>query len=285
KHRIRRENAASSVGGIVFSPVSKMLAVLHSVSEVRLVHPTGRELARLPTTGGPCCFSADGNQLVTGAGKDGAFRVWDLRLIRRQLGKMGLAWTAHNLAPHSLAPAPAPQGEGLGARGPLRVTVLPPEPLPPSKELDAQAYYERGLLLVQLRQSPWRDFDRVRVLNPKLLRWDEVRDACTQVLERSPENARSAETYHLRAHAHEYLSQWEQALAHHSQAIRLEPRWRNQLICRGRAYLRAGQRDRAEEDFRKAVELTPVQAHDLAFELVASPDLFDRERSLALELA
>src|SRR5262245_4337808 len=65
----------------------------------------------------------------------------------------------------------------------------------------------------------------------------------------------------------------------------LEPQWRNQLICRGRAYLRAGQEDRAEEDFRKAVELTPIQAHDLAFELVASPDLFDRERSLALDLA
>src|SRR5262249_40182362 len=76
KHGIRRENAARSVGGIVFSPVSKMLAVLHSVSEVRLVHPTGRELARLPTTGGPLCFTAGGTQLVPGAGKTSAVPAW-----------------------------------------------------------------------------------------------------------------------------------------------------------------------------------------------------------------
>ncbi len=282
-HGHRRENAARSFGWIVFSPVSKMVAVLHSVSEVRLLHPaTGRELARLPTSGGPFCFSPDGSQLVTAAGKDGAFQVWDLRLIRQRLAEMGLDWTDDNWTPSSLAPAPFPQGNGVGARGPLRVKVLPPEPVPPSRELDAEAYYERGLLFVRMRLSPWSDFDRVRALNPKLLRWDEVHDACAEVIERNPTDAR---TYHLRAHAHEFLGRWERAVADHSQAIQLDPPARNQFICRGRAYLRAGQRDRAEEDFRNAVGLKPDDARDLAFELVASPHLFDRERNLALELA
>jgi tetratricopeptide (TPR) repeat protein len=183
---------------------------------------------------------------------------------------MGLDW--------DLPPYPPPPESAK----PLRVQVLPPEPLPPSKELDAKAYFERGLLLIQLRDSPWSDIDRARALHPKALRWDEVVRACAQVIERNPEDAK---TYHLRAHAHEFLGQWPQALADHSRAIQLGPMSLDYLVCRGRAYLRAGQMDKALEDFCKVGRLPPDQANVLAFGMVASPSLFDRERSLALELA
>ncbi|HEV3202784.1 MAG TPA: tetratricopeptide repeat protein, partial [Gemmataceae bacterium] len=216
------------------------------------------------------CFSPDGSQLVTYAGRGGAFQVWDLRLIRRQLAEMGLDW--------DLPPYPTPPESAK----PLRVQVLPPEPLPPSKELDAKAYFERALLLIQLRHSPGGDIDRAWALDPKALRWDEVVRACAQVIERNPEDAW---TYHVRARAHEFLAQWAQALADHSRAIELAPRSLNYLVWRGWAYLRAGQMDKALEDFRKLGRLPPDQANLLAFEMVASPSLFDRERSLALELA
>jgi WD40 repeat protein/serine/threonine protein kinase len=93
RHRLPRDNAGKAVGHIVFSPDGKMVALLHDTREVRLVDPaTGRAFAHLPTTGGPCCFSADGSKLVTFAARDGAFQVWDLRLIRRQLRQMDLDW-------------------------------------------------------------------------------------------------------------------------------------------------------------------------------------------------
>src|SRR5262249_11421630 len=93
KHGLRRENAGTTTGWSVFSPDGKLLALLHSTSAVRLVDPaTGREIATLPAGGMPYCFSPDGGQLVTYAGRDGAFQVWDVRLIRRQLKEMGRGW-------------------------------------------------------------------------------------------------------------------------------------------------------------------------------------------------
>jgi WD40 repeat protein len=100
KHGLPRGKAGKTTGWITFSPDGKMLALLHGVSEVRLVDPaTGREFARLPAAGSPYCFSPDGSQLVTAAGRDGAFQVWDLRRIRRQLAEMGLDWDLPPYAP------------------------------------------------------------------------------------------------------------------------------------------------------------------------------------------
>jgi WD40 repeat protein/tetratricopeptide (TPR) repeat protein len=269
KHSLPRENA--SLAWITFSPDGKMMALLHSVSAVRLVDPgTGREIATMPAGGSPYCFSPDGSQLVTFAGSEGAFQVWDLRLIRQQLKDMDLDW---DLPPYPPSPESAK---------PLRVQLLPAEPLPPSKELDAKAYFERGLLLIHLQHSPWSDIDRAWALDPKSLRWDEVVRACTQVIERNPEDAM---TYRLRAHAHGLLGQWAQALADHSRAVQLAPKSLDGLVWRGRANLRVGQMDKALEDFRKVGRLPTDQANLLAFEMVASPSLFDPERSLALELA
>src|SRR5262249_21648141 len=134
KHAILRKDGARSMGCNVFSPDGKMLALRYSVSEVRLVDPdTGREFARLPPAGCPYPFRPDGSQLMTYTGRDNTIQVWDLRLIRRQLAELGLDWDV---------PAyPPPTADNSR---PLHVKVLPPEPLPPSKELDAQAYLERG---------------------------------------------------------------------------------------------------------------------------------------------
>jgi WD40 repeat protein len=136
RYSLPRENAAKTRGWIVFAPDSKMVALLHSMSEVRLVDPgTGREFARLPAGGTPYCFSPDGSQLVTYAGRGGAMHVWDLRLIRRQLQEMDLDW--------DLTPYPPPLPEGVK---PLRLTVLDGERPPTSNELRAEAHLEQSLL-------------------------------------------------------------------------------------------------------------------------------------------
>jgi WD40 repeat protein len=77
---------------IVFSPDGRLLAIPYTRSETWLVDPaSGREIARLPTTGGPWCFSHDGGTLVTEA-EGGAVQLWDLKRIREQLAAMGLDW-------------------------------------------------------------------------------------------------------------------------------------------------------------------------------------------------
>ncbi len=110
--RIARQGAGP--GHIVFTPDSRMLAIAASVTAVRLIDlETGHELATLPTTGEPLCFSPDGSQLITTA-EGGAVQVWDLRLIRQQLVAMGLDWN-HDDYP----PAPLPETDG-----PLQAIVL-----------------------------------------------------------------------------------------------------------------------------------------------------------------
>jgi serine/threonine protein kinase/WD40 repeat protein/Tfp pilus assembly protein PilF len=273
RHALPRAKDAKTVGWIVFSPDGKMLAVLHSVTEMHLVDPaTGRLFARLPTSGGPYGFSPDGSHLVTYAGRDGAFQVWDLRLIRRQLREMDLDW---DLPPYS---PPAEDAK------PLRVKVLAAERPPPSAELDAQAHLERGLLYVQLRKyaRAWDDFDRASTLGPKRRPWIEAFHAYSQAIDRSQ---KEAEAYHWRAHTHERLGRWEEAIDDLSQAIQLDSWRRGFLVCRRRTYLRTGQVDRADEDLRQAHQQNSDQMNRLAWWLLAAPNLLHREPTLAVALA
>jgi WD40 repeat protein len=208
KHGLPRENVGKAIGWIVFSPDSKVLAVLHGVSDVWLVDPaTGRPFASLPGAGSPYCFSPDGSRLVTDAGRDGAFQVWDLRLIRRQLRERGLDW--------DLPPYPPP-GENTG---PLRVKVLAAGQPPPSRELDARAHLERGLVYVLLRRyaAATADFNRAGKLDPQRPPWGEVVRIYSQAIERNPQDA---EAYYQRARAYGRLGQWEKALDDQFQAIK-----------------------------------------------------------------
>jgi WD40 repeat protein len=208
RHGLPRASAGRSIGRIAFSPDSRVLAVLHGVSGVRLLDPaTGRPFAHLPGAGSPYCFSPDGSLLVTHAGRTGDFQVWDLRRIRRQLWEMDLDW--------DLPPYPPP----CASAGPLRVQVLAAERPPHSTELDAQAHLERGLLYVLLRRyaAATADFIRAGKLDPKRPPWEEVVRAYAQAIERNPQDA---EAYYRRAHAYGRLGRWEKALDDQFQAIK-----------------------------------------------------------------
>src|SRR5205823_5591920 len=198
----------------------------------------------------------DGSQLVTHGVSEGAFRVWDLRLIRRHLKAIGLDWDLPSYA----APPPEPAGA-------LRVRVVKAAKPAPSAELDAQAHLDRGLLGVRLRRyaAAADDFKRADRLAPQRISWDEVAHAYSEVMERHSEDA---EAYHQRAHALGRLGQWDKAVADYTRAISLAPQSPDLLACRGRAYRQLGQTDKAAEDFRKAGEQKAELANRLAWELV-----------------
>jgi serine/threonine protein kinase/WD40 repeat protein/tetratricopeptide (TPR) repeat protein len=274
RYSLARENAGKTRGWIVFAPDSKMVALLHGVSEVRLVDPgTGHEFARLPAGGTPYCFSPDGSQLVTYAGRTGAMHVWDLRLIRRQLQEMDLDW--------DLPPYPPPSPEDTK---PLRLTVVAGERPPPSNALRAEAHLERGLLYVQLRKygDAWADFARADAVDPGRPPWEKLVHACSQMLERDAEDA---DAYHLRAGARDRLGRREEAIDDYGRAIKRAPGRPDILAHRAWTYLRTGRRDRAAEDLRKSSEASAEQANGLAWVLATSPDPLYRDPDLAVELA
>jgi serine/threonine protein kinase/WD40 repeat protein len=83
-------------GSSLFSPDSRLVA-LSGVGAVRLLETdTGREVARLTppdaTWYGACAFTPDGTRLIAQGADQKTLHVWDLRAIRRQLKRMGLAW-------------------------------------------------------------------------------------------------------------------------------------------------------------------------------------------------
>jgi serine/threonine protein kinase/WD40 repeat protein/tetratricopeptide (TPR) repeat protein len=239
RHGLSRENAGQTPGWIVFSPDGQVLAVRHSMTEVRLVDPaTGREFARLPAAGSPICFSPDGSQLVTDARSDGAFQVWDLREIRRQLKEMGLDWDR--------PPYPPPTDSAR----PLRVRVVAAEPPPPSNELDAQAFRERGLVYVQLRLYgiATDDFNQARVLDPERFPWEEVVRSYSQAIKRNPQDA---EAYFHRGQARWQLGQWAEAIQDWAEAIRLQPHIASWHTTIGSVYALLGQWDKAYAEYAK----------------------------------
>jgi WD40 repeat protein len=83
-------------GPLAFTPDGKILAIAHSLREVRLIETaTGRELATLsapePHPISWLCFRPDGEQLAVACG-DRVLQLWDLRRIRERLAEMGLDW-------------------------------------------------------------------------------------------------------------------------------------------------------------------------------------------------
>jgi len=89
--RFRRERS----GPVAFSPRGDMLAIAHSLSKIRLLHPdSGQEYATLetpyPLGMSGLHFSQDGSQLAVAT--DYMTQLWDLRRLRQELSTVNLDW-------------------------------------------------------------------------------------------------------------------------------------------------------------------------------------------------
>jgi hypothetical protein len=113
-------------GGIgCFSPDARLLAVEDSPGAIRLVRPeSSGEVARLEapeqTRLLPRCFTPDGTRLIAVGADTQALHVWELRLIRKELVRLGLDWDA---PPYPEAPQEV--------AGPLEVKVVGAEQVDP----------------------------------------------------------------------------------------------------------------------------------------------------------
>jgi tetratricopeptide (TPR) repeat protein len=182
---------------------------------------------------------------MTDAGRDGAFQVWDLREIRRQLKEIGLDWDRQ-----SYPPPP-------DSARPLRVRVLAAEPPPPSKELDAQAYRERGLVYLQLRlyQIAMADFNQARALDPERPPWEEAIAEWKKVIEMDAKNAVAHYYFGLALQAMGDLDGAERA---YLEAVRLDGKHGGAAIdALAGLLLSRGNAPAGLATARKAVELAP----------------------------
>jgi tetratricopeptide (TPR) repeat protein len=153
------------VGGVAFSPDSRILAVESGAGAIYLLDPaTGREKARLDDpnqdVADSLVFTPDGTRLVAVSNDGQAVHVWDLRLIREELAELGLDWDEPPYPPA----APAQPAETL------RVTVVGDEltynPGPMlaweaqecslqllRNPLDARLYSQRGRVFAQFSDT------------------------------------------------------------------------------------------------------------------------------------
>ena len=99
--RLTFARKATIHGLMAFSPDSRVMAISLQQSAISLFDvETGAELANIDALGleFPLEFGPDGGLLLTIAEND-IVRLWDLRLIRQQLGQMGLDWPEPALTP------------------------------------------------------------------------------------------------------------------------------------------------------------------------------------------
>ena len=105
--------------GAAVSPDSRLLA-RGGLGHVRLVRPdSGAEVARLAfveqTRLVPICFAAGGAELLVWGEDTQNIHIWDLRLIRAQLGELELDWEDPPLPTDSGQPDVPPAVEFVGA--------------------------------------------------------------------------------------------------------------------------------------------------------------------------
>src|SRR5262249_10431148 len=123
------------------SPDSRLALLGTTEGYARLVEiATGRELVRIEPPDGPpgrMSFTPDGLRLVEPCA--GGLRVWDLRRIRPELAKYGLAWAGEAYSPGPARPVPLP--------APLQLAVVGGDLLSDPGKLHE---YERGLTFLRL---------------------------------------------------------------------------------------------------------------------------------------
>jgi hypothetical protein len=140
-YEVRKPDPEAGYGTMVFSPDSRLLAVVERGRDIVLIHAaTGQEIARLesPRQRGinALCFAKDGSRVLALEASQN-LQVWDLREMRVELAALGLDWdelpypAASKPDPRSLPPCVGtllPFGpEELAQKIPPRDSATPPQ--------------------------------------------------------------------------------------------------------------------------------------------------------------
>jgi tetratricopeptide (TPR) repeat protein len=258
-----------------FAPDSRFLAVETGEARIRLLDPdTQKEVVVLEDPHQDIvaqlgmAFSHDGTRLVTVSWRaTQAIHVWDLRLLRAELAKMGLDWQQKPYTP----PRPA-------APSPTRFVVDRGRmPLAPQAGLIA---YSLAIILQPL--NPGAYVERA-LAYARLGRYPEAVADCDRALALAPTYDRA---WFLRGLIHEQLGNRRQALADHGRAIQHQPGVLLYRQARLRVASLLQERPLMRQDSDWLIEhkaATPQILNDRAWELVTGPaDQRDPERAVRL---
>jgi serine/threonine protein kinase/WD40 repeat protein/tetratricopeptide (TPR) repeat protein len=229
-----------TTGAVAFSPDGRLLAVETGQNVVRLGDPeTGREYARLEDPNHEratwIAFSPDGTQLVT-VGEDQALHVWDLRLIRKELGQRGLDWELPPYPPEdrSAGDEPITVAVNMGTQGlagtpeALRRAIDRSSAVLAFCPLHARCCFQRGLAHAELGE------------------WPQARDDCDRALQLDPD---LTPAYYLRGWTCERLGDHRQALTDFAAAAGREPH-RTPALVELQSILHSEKRDANDDNTR-----------------------------------
>ena len=254
-------NDGTAFSPFAFSTDSNLLAVGTQSGVVLLLDPdSGREYARLEDPNqdraNTLTFSRDGTQLVATTNDSHSIHVWDLRIVRERLAKLGLDWDL------PLYPPPAPDNGK-----PLRVQVEL------GALLEADGYLQQAIgylqanqwdkavtefsRAIELKPDLWAAFEGRRSAYAKLGQWDKIIDEYAKAIEVHPDRADFYNTlaWLLATCPDPKFRDPKRAVELGKKAVQLVPNDGNHRNTLGVAEYRAGDWKAAIETLGKSYEL------------------------------
>jgi tetratricopeptide (TPR) repeat protein len=272
-------------GPLAFSPDGKVLAVVLTGLTIQLLDPaTAGVLATLEppepdrNLPGTLRFSADGSQLAVCTNELRLLHVWDLRLIRLELARLGLDWDA---PPYPPAEPAAPRT--LEIKVDLGAFDRPPGQAPRTVGTWQGLLQGIGRALAQVREEAETHFQRGKS-QYQTGDYRQARDDFNRALRLAPD---LVEAYHYRGHVHERLGEYRAAADDFTAALQRQPHNAHFHERRGLAYYHLKEHDRSLADWHESLKLKPDQpvvCNWLAWLYVAGPEKL-RDAAKALPLA
>lgn len=254
-----------------FAPDSRIVAVERGDGVVALCDvESGWEHARLTDPNGhqahAMAFTPDGSKLVTANKSNIAIHVWDLRLLRTELAKLGLDWEA---PPYGPAPSKV-----VGALELVTPETSTPPKVPTSIERERDTHFARGKVR----------FDKA--MSASVLNKDEFRAAIEDFSAALKLDPAYVEAYHYRSHSHASSGNLGAALVDVNKAMELKPNHAHFYDMRGGFQFRRQEYAEAVASFHRVLELgkeVTQASYRLAWIYLAGPEkLRDDKQGLTM---
>ena len=274
---------ATTTVPVAFSDDATMLAISSEPSQIRLIEVHSRR--ELATFGSPTqeqifslCFSPTGRHLIAGTTR-GPIHVWDLHGLRHELAGLGLDWDSADLPPVPEDPARRLVAVLWGEAG-----VAPPQV---ASVTTKYATADIGHLTAAILQDPsapeayearGHAYARVGRKSDARLDFLQAVELFTSRITANPDDAAS---YVCRGHCWMRLGNDSEAIADFGRAIRCQPNNASLHASRADAKRRMGRYMEAQDDYTRAIELDLQFQHAIYYRGLCRLQLQQRAEAVA----